>query len=259
MVEHYSPATGQTAVCDLGGVVSCSRVLQSKWAVLFGVPVAVHGFSFFIVSVTASALAAWLRDGRARRDATLVSLGISFVGCIACLHFIVIEVILGALCPLCTIVHIAVILSFVFTLLSARSNAWRPSLKVLKEIISFRLPWLLLVGCVVGAPLLTCPVFEKRFHFSQEALERLGACLTKHGIRMFGDHTCSNCAAQKSLFGAAFKAIDYFECNAPGNPCAPFNITHYPTWHCLADGDRITGVTSAAVLAHWADCTFTLQ
>lgn len=108
--------------------------------------------------------------------------------------------------------------------------------------------------CVVASPFVACNVLVERSSWSQDVLQKFAKCVKSHGVRMYGDYACSSCAAQKALFGEAFKEIDYFECHAVGDPCKALNVTSYPTWH-LVDGDRITGVTPLKVLAHWTDCS----
>lgn len=63
----------------------------------------------------------------------------------------------------------------------------------------------------------------------------LAAYLKKIGARMYGAYWCPHCTQQKELFGAAFRSIDYVECdpggtNARPSLCKNAKITGYPTW-----------------------------
>ena len=78
---------------------------------------------------------------------------------------------------------------------------------------------------------------------------------------MYGSYGCGACAAQKALFGSAFKNVTYVECHSSGvnsNPelCAAKGIRVVPTWeidgqfymglHPLDDLAEISGFTGAA-------------
>jgi hypothetical protein len=59
--------------------------------------------------------------------------------------------------------------------------------------------------------------------------------LRKIGAKMYGAYWCPHCSQQKELFGAAFRSIDYVECdpggaNARPALCKDAKITGYPTW-----------------------------
>lgn len=63
----------------------------------------------------------------------------------------------------------------------------------------------------------------------------LAAYLRKIGAKMYGAYWCPHCSQQKELFGAAFRSIDYVECdpggaNARPSLCKSAKITGYPTW-----------------------------
>lgn len=157
--EHYF-SRDTPSICEIGKYVSCERVLRSSWAIVFGVPVAVHGLTYFVVSCALSACCLLLRDFRAVRDATLMSLCISAIGFIACLHLVVIEWMLGAICPLCTMVHAVVTVCFFFYvwLVVKQTSYWRMSWRTLREIVVSRVSWILLIFCVVGSPFIACNV-----------------------------------------------------------------------------------------------------
>ncbi|MDP4008803.1 MAG: thioredoxin family protein [Candidatus Peregrinibacteria bacterium] len=56
------------------------------------------------------------------------------------------------------------------------------------------------------------------------------ACLTDNGAVMYGADWCSNCQAQKKMFGKSFEYIDYVQCDIEPEKCEAEGIEGYPTW-----------------------------
>lgn len=76
--------------------------------------------------------------------------------------------------------------------------------------------------------------------------------LSENDAKMYGAFWCPHCADQKAMFGDAFQAIDYVECDPEGeNPqpelCQDVGIEGYPTWEI--DGQLYPGVRSLDELA----------
>lgn len=87
----------------------------------------------------------------------------------------------------------------------------------------------------------------------------LAQCLTEKNVNMYGAFWCGACATQKDLFGSAFKAINYIECDERGeNPqpdlCQTAGITGYPTWEI--NGQKSTGVLPLQSLAAATGCEY---
>ncbi len=85
----------------------------------------------------------------------------------------------------------------------------------------------------------------------------LAQCLTEKNVKMYGAFWCGACATQKDLFGSAFKAINYIECDERGKDAQPevcqlAGISGYPTWEI--DGQGSAGVQSLESLAAAAGC-----
>jgi len=83
----------------------------------------------------------------------------------------------------------------------------------------------------------------------------LAECLTEKGVKMYGADWCPHCQEQKNLFGAAFKKVDYIECQQQLVVCQQANIKAFPTW-VFPDGIRIEGVLSLERLSRLSGCPF---
>jgi len=60
--------------------------------------------------------------------------------------------------------------------------------------------------------------------------EQLAKCLTEKGIKMYGSIYCPHCAAQKALFGDAFKFVNYVECTNAENSNLCSGLMGVPAW-----------------------------
>lgn len=88
-------------------------------------------------------------------------------------------------------------------------------------------------------------------------------CLTDKGAKMYGAWWCPHCAAQKKLFGTAFKKVNYVECSNPDGKtmtqvCKDAGIKGYPTWE-FADKSRVDGEQSFASLAEKSGCAVPVE
>ncbi len=100
--EHFTD--NSTLACSVGGVVDCAKVTTSSWSYVLGIPVAVLGLVFFVVT-TALCLprvwrspAAWLDHAR---------LGWLTVGLGMALYLVWAELYrIHAICLWCTAVHV---------------------------------------------------------------------------------------------------------------------------------------------------------
>ena len=108
--EHYED---KGSVCDISSFISCSVVNKSEFAKLLNVPIAILGLSWNIVLLIGS----WeiIRHGKAsasREYANDVAL-LVFLWCLAgggfVIYLVVAEVIVGAICPFCTVTHILIV------------------------------------------------------------------------------------------------------------------------------------------------------
>ncbi len=92
---HYS---GVPLVCSSQGVINCESVLNSQYAYVLGLPIALYGVVFFAVEILA------LYKGNL--DAILIW---NLAGLGSIFYFLYIEKLVGHICIWCTAVHILVI------------------------------------------------------------------------------------------------------------------------------------------------------
>lgn len=102
-------------------------------------------------------------------------------------------------------------------------------------------PFALLAGCAGGADYT---------EFAQ--------CLSDEGLIMYGAFWCPHCQDQKDMFGDAFDAVNYVECDPKGeNPdpqaCLEAGVEVYPTWE-HSDGRTWTGVQTFDKLSEVSGC-----
>jgi Zn ribbon nucleic-acid-binding protein len=91
-------------------------------------------------------------------------------------------------------------------------------------------------------------------------LSEFARCLTSAGARFYGTSWCPHCAAQRTMFGAAFSEVSYVECSVNGTKettaeCQAAGVTSYPTW-TFRDGSRATGALSLERLASRTGCPY---
>ncbi len=93
---HYA---GIPLICQNSGIINCANVLNSQYAYILGIPVALLGLAFFIVEI------ALVMHWKERGMMLLWNmLGLGFV-----IYFLYAEYSIGNICEYCTIVHLAVI------------------------------------------------------------------------------------------------------------------------------------------------------
>lgn len=88
--------------------------------------------------------------------------------------------------------------------------------------------------------------------------DEFAQCLTENGAVMYGEDWCSNCQAQKRMFGKSFEYIDYAECGLTPERCAGQMIEGYPTWKNHSSMTPVLvgkGVQPLATLATAFSCT----
>jgi uncharacterized membrane protein len=111
--DHYQILSGDNtgSFCDVSGEISCSAVNGSPYAEILGIPVALTGVLWFIVTIIlAYQISKKPRKGFWENSAFYLFLW-SIAGILSVVWFIYVELFLiGAVCILCTIVHIIVII-----------------------------------------------------------------------------------------------------------------------------------------------------
>ena len=247
--NHYAPP-GEGAFCDFGEKVNCSLVNTSIYSELFSVPVALFGAIWLVIVI----LLSWkIMEGNEKLITGLLAwslVGIAFV-----VYMIIAEIILGAICPFCTLVHIITLITLLLSALLYRAQEVKPKLQSLIETAK---PWLVAIVIINIIPLIlfNLPAREK---VNYDALTQ---CLTEKGVVMYSSYICSNCRATIKKFGDSFQYIDMVECHPRGpdpqaDLCLEKSITHTPTWMIEKDGvevKRLDGYQRPETLAEFADC-----
>src|SRR3989338_3322792 len=105
--EHYAPVTAGSG-CDFSENISCTLVNNSIYSEIFNVPVSLFGVIWFVVLI----LMSWLAFSKPDKYA-LPILTWNLIGLLSVIYLIIIEFILGAICPYCTVVHIIIIISLI--------------------------------------------------------------------------------------------------------------------------------------------------
>lgn len=105
--QHFS---GLVPPCQLGSIFDCGGVLQSEYAVIFGIPLALLGVGYYLVSLFFSS---WIL----LRNEKLAKWAILFVGCggvVASTYFVYLQLsVLKAVCLYCMISALISFLLFV--------------------------------------------------------------------------------------------------------------------------------------------------
>ncbi|EWS99855.1 Vitamin K epoxide reductase [Intrasporangium oryzae NRRL B-24470] len=100
--EHFTE--NATLACSIGGAVDCVKVTTSAWSTFLGIPVALLGLLFFVVTLVLCLPAVW-RRGEAWLDP--VRLGWLTIGLGMVLYLVWAELFrIHAICLWCTVVHV---------------------------------------------------------------------------------------------------------------------------------------------------------
>ena len=111
----FSPPTS----CPIGefGIFSCNEVIYSQYGHVYGISVALLGLGWFIIAL-GLILIAW-RNVRLIRGVVVWSL----LGAVGVAGFVYTEIfLLGSICPLCTIAHIAGLAILALSIASMRTS-----------------------------------------------------------------------------------------------------------------------------------------
>ncbi len=245
--NHYAPPD-DGSFCDFGASISCSLVNTSVFSKIVGIPVALLGALWFLIT---SLLA--LRARTEFKRTSLVGLfGWSLLGLLSIVYLVVAEIILKALCPLCTLVHILVLAILVISFYLFKKEHLS-----LSSITSL---W----GLGVSLAFLLFVMF---FFFQSSPAEDgqydlLAQCLSQKGVVMYGSFRCGVCAKTREMFGSSFQYIKEIECHPQGNNaqtqlCLDKGIEGTPTWALEINGleiKRHTGFLSIDELRTFAGC-----
>ena len=245
-VEHYS---SKASICDFNATVSCSLVNSSVFSEILNVPVALFGALWFVILISL----AWKA---LKKDGVLISglLGWSILGILFVIYLIIVEIILQALCPFCTVVHVVIVITFVLALLLYRKSTKSSFDKIVKSAKK----WLAVIIILNLIPLVVFnfPTGEK------ENYDALAKCITEKGVNMYGSFRCGVCAKTRARFGDSFQYINEIECHPQGeNPqtelCLAKGLEGTPTWILEPNGveeKRHQGFLSIEELREFSGC-----
>ena len=71
---------------------------------------------------------------------------------------------------------------------------------------------------------------------------------------MYGTDRCPHCQTQKAMFGDAFDAVNYVDCDEEKRACGLAGVRGYPTWTNEA-GDPFPGTQTFENLAEISGCS----
>jgi uncharacterized membrane protein len=220
--------------CPLGS--GCDIVQSSRYAAVFGIPVALLGLLFYAFLFVVAA-----RPMEAKRRLRL-ALPAAFAGVGASAVFMgVQQVVIRATCSLC--IASAVLALAILTVVLARRPGLIGGLTWAAGAGAFVIAaGFLLWGYAASAP----PTPQAEY------AEGLARHLTASGAKLYGAYWCPHCTDQKEMFGKAAGLLPYIECDGRspiGKPavCAAAGVRAFPTWDIA--GTRYEGVVSLEELA----------
>lgn len=103
---HYA---GVPLYCESGSLINCGNVLNSRFATLLGLPVALYGVAFFCIDL----LLIYLKNEE-------YLMYMNLLGAMVALGLIYSETVLGQICEYCTAVHIIVFTLLAFSVMKKR-------------------------------------------------------------------------------------------------------------------------------------------
>ncbi|MQM08113.1 hypothetical protein Taro_040965 [Colocasia esculenta] len=240
--------TDSKAFCPVGGG-GCGDVLDSDYAVVFGIPLPLYGMiAYGFVALLGLQLSGKrIFPGLSEADIRLTLLGCTTTMATASAYFLYIlsTKLSGALCPYCLF---SAVLCFSLFFITVKDFGFQ-------EIQKFVGIQLAITGIVVAAlsnsystaqSQLLGPGEVDLLPFETEITTKstpFAISLAKHlhsiGARMYGAFWCSHCNEQKQMFGQeAMKIVDYVECFPDGvgkgrkmdKACVDVRIEGFPTW-----------------------------
>ena len=183
----------------------------------------------------------------------------SILGILFVIYMIISEIILKAICPFCTLVHIIVFIILVLSIILFKEQKIRFTSKSISKILKTAKPWIIAIVIINLIPVVyfNLPSEEKR---NYGVLEK---CMTENDVNMYSSFRCAFCAKTKDKFGDSFQYINEIECHPQGeNPeterCLKMDIKKTPTWIIEKDGveiKRLVGFQSPETLAEFAGCS----
>ena len=249
---------GGTVICPVAG---CDKVLESPYASVFGLPLALFGFLAY-AGMGTMAIAPWLINSYSQKELRSKlenwSWLLMFVGSVSMSIFssYLIYIMAFEIKSLCIYCIGSAICSLCLFILALIGRNWEDIGQLIFTAIIVGM--ITMVGTfAVYAPIHSA-ITDKPDAYgvtttSTATKVALAEHLTKIGAKMYGAYWCSHCRDQKQLFGKkAVSKLNYIECDAKGensqtNLCVANSIKAYPTWEI--NGQFQEGVISLENLA----------
>jgi len=253
--DHYNT---QKSICDFGKHVSCSILNKSVYAKLFEVPVAIFGVTWMLVLVAFT----WKIKTGDKAD-VVYFVTAHFIWSIAgigfCFYLIYGEIVVGAICPFCTVVHIiCVIESYLAWRLYKQQKVFPTFVELLTYFFTMQMLWVLVIAGLHLVPLIFFNIPSSEPLPDPRKLDAFAKCLTENGVSMFGADDCTWCNRQKELFGESFVLVDYVNCRQSEVKCQVKSLEGMPTWTQHAkDGTELkrnAGVLTLRELEDFSGC-----
>ncbi|RDX71409.1 Thiol-disulfide oxidoreductase LTO1, partial [Mucuna pruriens] len=273
----YLKLTGTDAFCPAGGN-TCSDILNSDYALVFGVPLPLIGMAAYgLVAVLSLQLASKKLPfgfGINKSDAQVVLLGVTTSMAAASAYFLYIltTIFSDSSCSYCLL---SAFLSFTLFFVTLKDLGLQ---EVYKQV-----GMQLLVASLVILTLSTSYSNSKSASSSLAQIELpyfatevtapsspFALSLAKHlhsiGAKMYGAFWCSHCQEQKQMFGReAVKELDYVECFPEGfragtkmiKACLDAKLEGFPTW--IINDQVLSGELQLSELARVSGYDETVQ
>lgn len=261
----YLKLTGTDAFCPTGGG-SCSDVLNSDYAVVFGVPLPLFGMAAYGLVASFGLLLAGRNFpfGLGEANGRLILLGTTTSMATASAYFLYLlsTEFTGTSCSYC---FLSAALSFSLLLITIKDLGW----KEIQNVVGLQIFIAGLVIAALNTSYSTSQPVLKSFQdvylpYYETTIEKesspFALSLAKHlrsvGAKMYGAFWCSHCQEQKQMFGhEAAKLLDYVECFPEGffkgtkmeKACLDVGIEGFPTW--VINGEVLSGEKDFTELA----------
>ncbi|KAJ8764502.1 hypothetical protein K2173_006242 [Erythroxylum novogranatense] len=263
----YLKLSNSEAFCPTGGGGSCGDVLNSEYAVVFGVPLPIIGMVAYglvtTLSLQLSGRSIPLGISESNGRSFLLTSTASMAAASGYFLYILNTRFSGISCSYCLF---SVLLSFGLFFITLKEFR----LQELQRLLGIQLSIAILVivslnasyGSFQSATSSTAADLNLEFFTSEitTSSSPFALALAKHlhsiGAKMYGAFWCSHCVEQKQMFGKeASEILDYVECFPNGfrqgmkmvKACADAKPEGFPTW--VINGEVLSGEQELSELA----------
>ncbi|KAF7829017.1 thiol-disulfide oxidoreductase LTO1 [Senna tora] len=261
----YLKVTNSEAFCPIGGG-TCSDILNSDYALVFGVPLPLIGMAAYglVAAVSLQLTGEDLPLGINKSNARLLLIGCTTSMAAASAYFLYIlsTKFSGSSCSYCLL---SALLSFSLYFVTVKDFGWQEIQKaaVLQLFVASLV--ILTLNTSYGNSMSissSMAVIELPYYGTEITTPSspFALSLARHlhsiGAKMYGAFWCSHCLEQKEMFGReAAKLLDYVECFPEGyrtgtkiiKACTDVKIEGFPTW--IINGQVLSGEKELTELA----------